>query len=91
MTLSKMTRRRQEVELQLAFLQEGFRLRPSAAWPLPKKSKRESFPIIIRRRMLTLDEQRRVIWLRFGSLDSIERRWHSVKEVKEMTGVSYSN
>jgi hypothetical protein len=35
MTLShsKMTRRRQEVELQLAFLQAGFRLRPSAPWP----------------------------------------------------------
>jgi hypothetical protein len=41
--------------------------------------------------MLTVDEQRRVIWLRFGSLDSMERRWHSAKEVKEMTGVSYSN
>ncbi len=41
--------------------------------------------------MLTLDEQRRVIWLRFGSLDSMERRWHSAAEVKEMTGVSYSN
>ena len=40
--------------------------------------------------MLTLDEQRRVIWLRFGSLDSMERRWHSAAEVREMTGVSYS-
>jgi hypothetical protein len=47
--------------------------------------------IIIRRRMLTLNEQRRVIWLRFGSLESMERRWHSATEVKEMTGVSYSN
>jgi hypothetical protein len=72
-----MTRRRQEVELQLALLQEGFRLRPSAPWALGKKSKRETFPIIIRRRMLTQDEQRRVIWLRFGSLDSMERRWAS--------------
>jgi hypothetical protein len=53
---SKMTRRRQEVELQLAFLQEGFRLRPAAPWPLSKKFKRETYPIIIRRRMLTLDE-----------------------------------
>ena len=41
--------------------------------------------------MLTLDEQRRVIWLRFGSLDNMERRWHSAKEVKEMTGVYLSN
>ena len=41
--------------------------------------------------MLTLDEQRRVIWLRFGSLESMERRWHTAPEVKEMTGVSYSN
>jgi uncharacterized membrane protein len=41
--------------------------------------------------MLTLDEQRRVIWLRFGSLDSMERRWHSATEVKKMTGVSLSN
>ena len=40
--------------------------------------------------MLTLDEQRRVIWLRFGSLDSMARRWHSAAEVREMTGVSYS-
>ena len=33
LTHSKMTRRRQEVELQLAFLQEGFRLRPQDPWP----------------------------------------------------------
>jgi hypothetical protein len=39
---------------------------------------------------LTLDEQRRVIWLRFGSLDSMERRWHTASAVKDMTGVSYS-
>jgi hypothetical protein len=41
--------------------------------------------------MLTLDEQRRVIWLRFGSLENMDRRWHSATEVKEMTGISYSN
>ena len=40
--------------------------------------------------MLSLDEQRRVIWLRFSSLDNMDRRWHSACEVKEMTGVSYS-
>ena len=53
-------------------------------------SKRETYPIIIRRRLLTLDEQRRVIWLRFGSLDSMDRRWHTASAVKDMTGVSYS-
>ncbi len=79
------------MELQIAFLQAGFRLRPSAQWPSIKNLKRDSYPIIIRRRMLTLDEQRRVIWLRFGSLDNMERRWHSATEVKEMTGVSLSN
>ena len=56
-----------------------------------KKPLRDSYPIIILRRMLTLDEQRRVIWLGFGSLKSMERRWHTAAEVKEMTGVSYSN
>jgi hypothetical protein len=88
LTHSKMTRRRQEVELQITFLQEGFRLRPSAPWPSIKNLKRDSYPVIIRRRMLTIDEQRRVIWLRFGSLESMERRWHSATEVWEMTGVS---
>ena len=91
LTHSKMTRRRQEVELQIAFLQQGFRLRASGPWPSIKNLKRDSYPIIIRRRMLTLDEQRRVIWLRFGSLDNMDRRWHSATEVKEMTGVSLSN
>jgi hypothetical protein len=56
LTHSKMTRRRQEVELQLAFLQAGFRPRPAAPWPSIKNLKRDGYPIIIRRRMLTLDE-----------------------------------
>ena len=84
------THRRLELDCQIAFLQEGFRLKTAAPWPPARRSKRESYAIIIRRRMLTLDEQRRVIWLRFGSLDSMERRWHSAAEVREMTGVSYS-
>ena len=89
LTQSKVTRRRLELDCQKAFLQEGFRLK-AAARPIVNKSKRETYPIIIRRRFLTLDEQRRVIWLRFGSLDSMERRWHSASAVKDMTGVSYS-
>ena len=36
---------------------------------------------------MSLDEHRRVIWLRFGSLDSMDRPWHSSKAVFEMTGV----
>ncbi len=36
---------------------------------------------------MSLDEHRRVIWLRFGSLDSMDRPWHSSKAVCEMTGV----
>ena len=42
--------------VQIAFLQQGFRLRPSAQWPSIKNLKRDTYPIIIRRRMLTLDE-----------------------------------
>ena len=36
---------------------------------------------------MSLDEHRRVIWLRFGSLDCMDRPWHSSKEVFQMTGV----
>lgn len=39
---------------------------------------------------MTLEEHRRVIWLRFGCLDSMERPWHSSKTVFEMTGVKPS-
>ena len=91
LTTSKRTRRRQVVEEQVAFLQMGFQQKPSASWLDNTKKKRESFPVIIRRRSISLDEQRRVIWLRFGSVDSIERRWHTAKEVQDMTGVNYSN
>ncbi len=48
---------------------------------------RPSFPVIIKRRELSLDEQRRVIWLRFGSLDSAEVQWHRSCDVFRMTGV----
>ena len=39
---------------------------------------------------MTLDEHRRVIWLRFGSLESMEKEWHTSKEVFLMTGVKPS-
>ena len=48
------------------------------------------YPYIIRRVHRSVDEQRRVIWLRFGSLDAMERQWHTATEVKEMTGISTS-
>ncbi len=56
LTQSKVTRRRLEIDCQIAFLQEGFRLKTAAPWPTRRKSTKESFPIIIRRRMLTLNE-----------------------------------
>jgi 2-methylcitrate dehydratase PrpD len=43
------------------------------------------YPIIIRRVHRSIDEQRRVIWLRFGSLDAMEKQWHTATQVKEMT------
>jgi transposase len=42
---------------------------------------RPSCPIIIHRRNMSLDEHRRVIWLRFGSLDSMDEQWHSSSQV----------
>jgi hypothetical protein len=48
------------------------------------------YPIIIRRVHKSIDEQRRVIWLRFGSLDTMEKQWHTATQVKEMTGISTS-
>jgi hypothetical protein len=50
----------------------------------------QPYPIIIRRVQKSIDEQRRVIWLRFGSLDAMEKQWHSAAQVKEMTGISTS-
>ena len=48
---------------------------------------RPSCPIIIHRRNMSLDEHRRVIWLRFGSLESMEEQWHSSSQVFHITGV----
>ncbi len=48
------------------------------------------YPIIQKRRNMTIEEHRRVIWLRFGSLDSMDRPWYSSKEVFMMTGVKPS-
>ena len=45
------------------------------------------YPVIQHRRNLTLEEHRRVIWLRFGSLDSMDKPWLSSKEVFLKTGV----
>jgi hypothetical protein len=36
---------------------------------------------------MSLDEHRRVIWLRFGSLESMEEQWHSSSHVFQITGV----
>ncbi len=48
---------------------------------------RPRYPVIIKRRELSLDEQRRVIWLRFGSLDCADVQWHRSCDVFKMTGV----
>jgi hypothetical protein len=40
-------------------------------------SQLEPYPFIIRRVKKSIDEQRRVIWLRFGSLDCMEKQWHT--------------
>ena len=31
-----------------------------------------------------------MIWLRFGSLETMEKQWHTPSQVKEMTGISTS-
>ena len=56
LTTSKRTRRRQVVEEQVAFLQMGFQQKPAAPWLDVSKKKKESFPVIIRRRALSVDE-----------------------------------
>ena len=56
LTTLKRIRRRQVVEEQVAFLQMGFHQKPAAPWLDLSKKKRESFPVIIRRRTLSLDE-----------------------------------
>jgi hypothetical protein len=37
----------------------------------------QPYPIIIRRVQKSIDEQRLVIWLRFGPLDAMEKQWYS--------------
>ncbi len=78
-----------DIDAQIMFLSQGKTVqlrspqRTNAAQPEP-------YPFIIRRVMKSIDEQRRVIWLRFGSLDSMEKQWHTASQVKEMTGISTS-
>ena len=52
-----------------------------------KQQRPPAFQRIKNRRNLSLDEHRRVIWLRFGSLDQFERAHYTSKEVFQMTGV----
>jgi hypothetical protein len=44
------------MEEQVAFLQMDFQQKPAAPWLDVSKKKRESFPVIIRPRVLSLDE-----------------------------------
>ncbi len=37
--------------------------------------------------MLTIYEMALVVYLRFGTLDNDNRRWHTPREVLEMTGI----
>ena len=48
LTQSKVTRRRLELDCQIAFLQEGFRLKTAAPWPPAGRSLKYTYPIIIR-------------------------------------------
>jgi hypothetical protein len=72
---SKETRGQRDIEKSLAFLEAGD---AKALIVKVRRNARErpSFPVIIKRRELSLDEQRRVIWLRFGSLESADVQWH---------------
>jgi hypothetical protein len=56
LTTSKRTRRKQVVEEQVAFLQMGFRHKPAAPWLKNSMSKKDSYPVIIRRMTLSFDE-----------------------------------
>ena len=87
-TQSKITRAKQEEATQIEFLMEG-KQETITPWPRPRKEKPRKYPVLIRKSFRTLDEYRRVIWLRFGSLDSRDKIWHTPKEVKEITGVNY--
>ena len=78
-----------ELDEQVKFLMEG---KSHLLRKPPRKNAKQlpPYPYIIKRVHHSVDQQRRVIWLRFGSLDSMERQWHPASQVQEMTGVSMS-
>ena len=78
-------RRIDEIAQQLAFLDRH----ETVVLNKVRKNARQlpEYPVIQHRRNLSLEEHRRVIWLRFGSLDSMDTPWHSSKEVFLRTGV----
>ena len=73
-------RRVDDIAQQLAFLDSKEMIQL-------KQQRPPAFQRIKNRRNLSLDEHRRVIWLRFGSLDQFERAHYTSKEVFLMTGV----
>ena len=79
LTKSKTTRSQQDIDAQIYFLSRGKQYQLSKP-PRKNASTRNSllqapqpYPIIIRRVHKSIDEQRSVIWLRFGSLDAMEK------------------
>ena len=85
LTQSKEMRRKTDIEERLEFLEKDVKVKLNGQRKNAKKL--PPYPIIIRRREMTLEEHRRVIWLRFGSLDSMEHVWHRSCEVHKITGV----
>jgi hypothetical protein len=73
-------RRVDDIAQQLAFLDSKEMIQL-------KQQRPPAFQRIKNRRNLSLDEHRRVIWLRIGSLDQFERAHYTSKEVFLMTGV----
>jgi hypothetical protein len=71
LTQSKATRRQLDIDEQIHFLCQGKHVQLQ---PPQRKNARKvpPYPIIIRRVHRSIEEQRRVIWLRFGSLESME-------------------
>jgi hypothetical protein len=83
LTQSKITRRQTDIDAQVMFLSQGRSVqlqkppRKNAATRNSLLQAPQPYPVIIRRVMKSLAEQRRVIWLRFGSLDAMEKEWHT--------------
>jgi hypothetical protein len=83
MTQSKITRRQTDIDAQVMFLSQGKSKqlhkppRKNAAFRISLLQAPQPYPIIIRRVHKSIAEQRRVIWLRFGSLDAMEKEWHT--------------